>query len=538
MKKADKSAASRAKNAKSAKPASKAGAARTKSAKPASKAATSTKATKATKVDEKASKASKKAPAKTERRRKSTPVPESQIELEGLPEGQDEEQERQVEAQLEEQIELPLSAAEAGNVTDEGDDGDDDDGDAEDGGAPAALSEEERELSSIYGDDLSAPSMAHVEFKDQKTADEDRPMLPEINARDERRKTWEDRRDRRRQEREARRAARRDRGGRPQERGPHGGGRPEARPEGRPEQRQEHRGQPRPEPRLEGRPERQERSAERPSERPAGPVIAAGQAAPQASWGSPLVSATATLFAQLRNGQPMPVRQLASMLRKRSLIEAEPEQVWPALRAELLADERAHRALGLRPRVVHRGRDLFAPGPSALGSSGELETQLAQSVLAITAATARGLTAWMASASPSAFERLIHTYVVATGYREVEWIKRVDGISYAQAIAPGIDRPVLLSARSGSAPLDRRGVGELRVGVEAKGLPFGTLFAASSLSPDAERELERPGRSIYVVCGEALASALMSAGLGVSRAAVTVNLLDEQFLEDLSALQS
>lgn len=233
----------------------------------------------------------------------------------------------------------------------------------------------------------------------------------------------------------------------------------------------------------------------------------------------------------------MPVRQLASMLRKRSLIDAEPEQVWPALRAELLADERAHRALGLRPRVVHRGRDLFAPGPSALAGS-ELESQLAQSVLSIAATTLRGLTAWMAAASPGAFERLIHTYVVATGYRDVEWIKRIDGISYAQAIAPGIDRPVLLSARSGSAPIDRRGVGELRVGVEAKGVPFGTLFAASGLSLEAERELERPGRSIYVVCGDALASALIGAGLGVHRTAVAVQLLDEQFLEDLSGLQS
>lgn len=530
MKKADKSATSRAK---STKPASKAGGARTKSAKPASKATKSGKADKptgkASKSEDKAVKATKKAPVKADRRRK----PASAEAVAAAEQGD------ATQEQLEElQPELPLVAvaSEAPAGTDDGDDGDDtnDDDDA----APS-LSDEERELSSIYGDDLSAPSLAHVEFKDQKTADEDRPMLPEINARDERRKTWEDRRERRRQEREARRAARRDRGGRPQERGPHGSGRPDARPEARPdarpeprpEHRAEHRPQPprgeRPEPRNDARPEGR---AERPASAPA-PVA-------QGSWGSPLVSATAALFAQLRNGQPMPVRQLASMLRKRALIEADPEQVWPALRAELLADERAHRALGLRPRVVHRGRDLFAPGPAALASSGELEAQLAQSVLSISSTTLRGLTAWMAAASPSAFERLIHTYVVATGYRDVEWIKRVDGISYAQAIAPGIERPVLLSARSGSAPIDRRGVGELRVGVEAKGLPFGTLFAASSLSLEAERELERPGRSIYVVCGDALATALIGAGLGVTRTAVTVHLLDEQFLEDLSGLQS
>ena len=50
-------------------------------------------------------------------------------------------------------------------------------------------------------------------FLDQ-TRDEDRPMMPEINARDERRSQWQDRRDRRKQEREQRRQ-RRDGGGPP-----------------------------------------------------------------------------------------------------------------------------------------------------------------------------------------------------------------------------------------------------------------------------------------------------------------------------------
>jgi len=54
------------------------------------------------------------------------------------------------------------------------------------------------------------------------------------------------------------------------------------------------------------------------------------------------------VFAQLRNGQPLPVRQLAAMMRKRSLIENDPEQVWPQLKAELLGDERSYRTLGLR----------------------------------------------------------------------------------------------------------------------------------------------------------------------------------------------
>jgi Restriction endonuclease len=439
--------------------------------------------------------------------------------------------------------------------------------------APAELSEEERELSSLYQGELEAPSIAHGEFKDQKTADEDRPMLPEINARDERRRGWEDRRERRRQEREQRRLARRDghRGGQHQQSAGGGGGNGQPRPphggqQQAPQQggfrndRNEQRGD-RPQGGFErDRGERNDRGDRGDRDRnqgggqdrslpPAGgssasaPVPGASSAASIAAasasaapveavgFGTPMAVATATLFSQLRNGQPLPVKQLAAMLRKRGLIEGEPDLIWQQLRAELVADERTFRAMGLRPRVVHRGRDLFAPGPAASAE----ESQLVGAVAAIAATTARSLSAWIAQASPAAFERLIHAYLVAVGYRDVNWVKRVDGIAYAQATAPGIERSVLVSARSGGAPIDRRGIGELRVGVEAKGLPFGYLFAASSLSTEAERELERAGRSIAVICGDALVSALMGAGIGVATTAVSVRLLDDQFLDDLNA---
>ena len=470
---------------------------------------------------------------------------------------------------------------------------------------PAELSEEERELTSLYQGDLEAPSLAHGEFKDQKTADEDRPMLPEINARDERRRGWEDRRERRRQEREQRRLARRDghRGQQGSSGGGNAGSNGQSRPahgapagsqvsrndrgassgggsnSGGPGGQQSGAGQPERNERNDrgernernDRSERNERSdrgerndrGERSFDRDrnqgqdrsgsfssnnsgaqgaqganasAPSTISASSSSPSTpvepiGLGSPMAGATAALFAQLRNAQPLPVKQLAAMLRKRGLIEGEPDLVWPQLRAELLSDERAFRSLGLRPRVVHRGRDLFAPGPSF----SDHESQLVASVAGIQAATAKTLAGWVAQASPAAFERLIHSYLVAVGYRDVNWVKRVDGIAYAQATAPGIERSVLVSARSGSVPIDRRGIGELRVGVEAKGLPFGYLFSAATLSSDAERELERPGRSISVVCGDALVAALMSAGIGVAATAVSVRFVDEHFLEDLSA---
>ncbi|MBE7454066.1 MAG: hypothetical protein HS111_36040 [Kofleriaceae bacterium] len=64
---------------------------------------------------------------------------------------------------------------------------------------------------------------------------------------------------------------------------------------------------------------------------------------------------------------------------------------------------------------------------------------------------------------------------------------------------------MLISARSGDAPVDRRGVGELRVGVDVREqLLAGYLVRGPrELSADAERELERNGRSITVVAGDA-----------------------------------
>src|SRR6185503_16657406 len=251
--------------------------------------------------------------------------------------------------------------------------------------------------------------------------------------------------------------------------------------------------------------------------------------------GTPLGDAAAAVFAQLRNGQPLPVKQLAAMMRKRSLIETDPEQLWPQLKAELLGDERSYRTLGLRPRIVYRGRDLFAPGPVAMSQTADAEANVASALSRLAGATHRALAARIAKASGAGFERLIHAYLVAAGYRDIAWVKRVGGISYASALAPGIARTVLISARSGDQAIDRRGIGELRVGVEAKGLVAGILFSARELSEDAERELERAGRSIAVMCGDQLVAALIATGVGVVSAAAPLHYVDDQLLDELLA---
>jgi len=370
---------------------------------------------------------------------------------------------------------------------------------------PPPLSEEEQQLATIYGDDLSAPATAHTEYQDRQTADEDRQMMPEINARDERKAHWQDRRQQRRQRREQR-------------------------------EQQRH--------------ERRDREPVRADQRPTQPVAVVRPSQPSVNGvnghatlehdalgrvGTPLGDAAATVFAQLRNGQPLPVRQLAAMMRKRSLVETDPEQLAPQLKAELLGDERSYRTLGLRPRIVYRGRDLFAPGPVAMSATAEAEAGVAAALSRLAGATHRALAQRIARATPAGFERLIHAYLVAAGYRDIAWVKRVGGISYASVVAPGIDRTILISARSGDQPIDRRGIGELRVGVEAKNLVAGILFSAPELSEDAERELERAGRSIAVVCGDQLVAALIAAGVGVVSAAAPLHYVDDQLLDELLA---
>jgi hypothetical protein len=385
---------------------------------------------------------------------------------------------------------------------------------------PPTLSPEEQELSALYGDDLSTPAIVHTEYSDRQTADEDRPMVPEINARDERKNQWQERRDRRRQRRDERDRQRQERRDHPQgqaHRSAH-----EARA---------------------GEPGRAEARQQRPVQPPVPPVPAPSPSTnghdhdrdALSRVGTPLGDAAATVFAQLRNGQPLPVRQLAAMMRKRSLVETDPEQLWPQLKAELLGDERSYRTLGLRPRIVYRGRDLFAPGPVAMSQTADAEANVAAALSRLAGATHRALAARIAKASGAGFERLIHAYLVAAGYREIAWVKRVGGISYASALAPGIARTVLISARSGDQPIDRRGIGELRVGVEAKDLVAGILFSARELSEDAERELERPGRSIAVMCGDQLVAALIATGVGVVSAAAPLHYVDDQLLDELLA---
>ena len=404
---------------------------------------------------------------------------------------------------------------------------------------PAPLSPEEQELAALYGDELAAapPAAAHGEFSDRRTADEDRPMMPEINGRQERQKKWEERRDERRLRREQERQRRREQrgGGQPSQGGQGGQGERRERPDFRERDRDRDRG---------GERERDRDAtagaAVTPSSLPAIAPVAAAPVSVEGAHGvlrvgNELGDAAWSVFSSIRGAQPMPVRQLAGMMRKRGLLDADPEQAWPHLKAALIGDERSYRALGLRPRIVYRGRDLFGPGPVAQSATAGAEAELARALSVMAVATHQTLKQRLAQASQAGFERLAHAYLVSAGFRDIAWIKQVEGISYATALPPEGTSTVLVSARSGDTPVDRRGVGELRVGVEAKGLLAGYLLAARELSAEAERELERPGRSLTMLVGDSFISALLAAGVGVVTAAAPVRYVDDQLLGELLA---
>ena len=406
--------------------------------------------------------------------------------------------------------------------------------------APILMTPEEQALAAMYGDEMAAPATAHAEFRDRHTADEDRPMSPEISAREERNKQWAQRRDEGRDRGgRGRRSRFRDRDGRDGQR--EGGG---ARPGGaaNPQQARPQQGGGTPnvqQPRQAVPPHVQQ--ARLPQPPPAahsvGMVDGTGDDATPVGnrIGTQLGDGAALVFAELRNAQPMPVRQLAGMMRKRGLMTGDPELTWPNLKGALLADERSYRAAGLRPRLVYRGRDLFAPGPVTTSLTGGAEAELAEALGGLATATHTALRGRLTRASAAGFERIIHSYLIAVGYRDLEWVKRVDGISYGSALPPDGDRPIMISARSGDSPVDRRGIGELRVGLEAKQALWGLLCSARELSGDAEKELERPGRSVTTLCGNGLVAALIAAGVGVVTAAAPIRYVDDQLLDELLA---
>lgn len=252
--------------------------------------------------------------------------------------------------------------------------------------------------------------------------------------------------------------------------------------------------------------------------------------------GTALGDAAEEVLRSANSEHPVQIKQLAQMMRKRQLITQDPIEVWPYIKAALLADEQRHRDLGLRPRIVYRGRDLFSLAPrAATAELAESEAALGQAVYDLAEATHQELKQRLSRLDVAALERVAHVYLLANGWSDVEWIKRVSRSSYGVGKAPGGLGTVLIGVRAGDDPVDRRGVGELRVGVMAKNLTSGLLLAPQELSETARRELGSKGPALSILVGDGFVAELVRSGVGVMRKTVPAVYFDDVFFNELQS---
>jgi hypothetical protein len=349
---------------------------------------------------------------------------------------------------------------------------------------------EEEEFARVYAGELggTTPVGQVAEYRDQRTSDEDRLLLPEIKA--DRRGHLRSRREERKSRRDRERAA------------------------------------------------REERRRERPAyasdqretaDRAGGP----GAVATTAPRG--LADLAYSALSSLNNGQAVNVNQLAQMMRKRNIVTGDPNILAPLLKAALVGDANARLERGLRPRVEYRGRGTFSARLPVLDeATRRAEAGLADAIARLEVSTRAALKARLPRLGQLGLERLVHLYLERTGWRDLDWIKRVGPSSYAIGKPAFREEAWLVGVRAGTEPVDRRGVGELRAGVEAKGLAGGLLFSPQDLSADARLEQSREGKPISAVCGEDFVSSLFTVGVGVVAATARVHYLDCDLLDELT----
>lgn len=340
----------------------------------------------------------------------------------------------------------------------------------------------------MYGDDLEGEDVdaGTAEYADGQTADEDRPMLPEISARKERHQKL---REKRREDRERRRAERK---------------------------------------------ERQSRRRERERERVEAAEVAQAELPDVPRYqlpGTAAGDAAVAALASIKGGQAVQVKQLAQMLRKRGQIDGDPGAQWPHVKALILRHERERAELGLGGQIEYRGRDLFKLAGTR--TADPTLDALEQALVHQRAATRGVLADRVRSLSLDALEQVCHVLLVDSGWKDIDWVKRSGRSSYATAVQGDVPGEVLIGVRTGDDVVDRRGIGELRAGVGAKGLRSGLLLSPHPLSEDAVSELERGGAPLYLMVGDAFIDTLWRAGIGVRTQSIQVSAIDTDLFDEL-----
>ncbi len=298
-----------------------------------------------------------------------------------------------------------------------------------------------------------------------------------------------------------------------------------------------------------GRPDRDRHHEKGPHLAPARPAGASPQAPshPQAQGTftpAPVAAGTARSLAndlydilRSQDGRPQHARALAQEVEKRKLLEGRPQpevvrEVRMALHGELSG--RTHR--GLRPRLRALGGGNYAVidrklDDELLHAERTLEVALERAQTAAVTAVRRRLS----KLSPFSFEQLGRLCAESLGVERPTLVKRGEGVSYygGERALGAFRSRVLIGVRTGEAELQRRAVGELRAGLDARGFDEGFLFALGRLSDDARDEL-RSGRAVTVYDGDSIAAFLVDRKLGVRVQYAPVPYVDVDFFAELN----
>jgi HB1, ASXL, restriction endonuclease HTH domain/Restriction endonuclease len=236
------------------------------------------------------------------------------------------------------------------------------------------------------------------------------------------------------------------------------------------------------------------------------------------------------------DGRPMHVRHLTELGVKKQLLAGQPNELLRQVRAALLRELRERETEGLRPRVRSLGGGNYALVDKKLDPDlAQVERELADKAARQREATRMALRRRLGRLPPPAFEALVRVLLDKLGVTGVELVRRGDGVAYfggARQLGAGTLK-TLVAVRAGEGEINRRAVGELRAGLQARGYDEGLLLGGGRLGGDGAAEL-KSGSGVVVHDGLSLATLLVKHGLGVRRLQLPVDYLDLEFLAELS----
>src|SRR5262245_57399782 len=257
-------------------------------------------------------------------------------------------------------------------------------------------------LAEAYREELEAPvTPGPSEVVDERSKDEDRPMLEAIQARDLDRRGRRGRKDRKERKKEKKHA------------------------------------QPPPQPHRQAPPSPPPQPHRQPQPQPPPPPPPPPQPIAVTVSDGSLVSVAEKLLRSLNDGRPVHVRQLATMAQKRKLVQAgDGEELARAIKAALLLDVRARAAEGLRPRIRHHGGSLFGR-PRLDSPRAAAEEALAERARDLRRATVHSLRERLLRLPAAGFADIVHAYLSHTGATDIDRVKRVDDTTYFQVSRGG-----------------------------------------------------------------------------------------------------